>query len=377
MAFEFGGLCVASGYTHSMQLSVVNLMSTSKTTPSLLDTLAVWLTTPVQAYEHWIRRQGFRATSQRVYLAMFGRFCQWLNEQSIPLDRCSSAHIAAFLAAENPNLPEPRRNPQTGRQRQQYVRLLERVFAHLGTLGWTGPNPGSQAGVERVGAGSDQPTRFLSAEDREAVIELVLSRLAALGSAPVDLENWVVYRDLALIGATLGAGLKPGQVSSLSLNCIDLEQGVIDCSVTAHSHRAVLRPFAREALGAWVTVLKQLSEESVSMVGRAGGTPEQWRRSQLVFIADRSGRGFGRFSLTQRMHVSSIFRRIQSFLEDAGVTGSRASPQTLRNTYAALLIEGGASTMELVTCLGLATDMTAQRIRASWAAAYSSPEGNS
>ena len=111
------------------------------------------------------------------------------------------------------------------------------------------------------------------------------------------------------------------------------------------------------------------------MGGRAGGTPEQWRRSQLVFIADRSGRGFGRFSLTQRMHVSSIFRRIQSVLEDAGVTGSRASPQTLRNTYAALLIEGGASTMELVTCLGLSTDMTAQRIRASWAAACSSRKG--
>ena len=358
-----------------MQLSVVNLMSTSKTTPSLLDTLAVWLNTPVQAYEHWIRQQGLRGSSQRIYLAMFARFCQWLDEQSVPLDRCSSAHLAAFLAAENPNLPERRRHPQTGRQRQQYVRLLERVFAHLGTLGWVGSNPGRQAGVEGVGAGSDQPTRFLSAAEREAVIELVLSRLAALGPAPVDLEDWVGYRDLALIAATLGAGLKPGQLSSLSLNCIDLEQSVIDHSVAAHSHRAVLLPFAREALAAWVAMLKRLSEESVSITGRAGGTPAQWRRSQLVFVADRSGRGFGRFSLTQRMHVSSIFRRIQSFLEDAGVTGSRASPQTLRNTYAALLIEGGASTMELVTCLGLSTDMTAQRIRASWAAACSSRKG--
>lgn len=354
-----------------MQLSVVSLMSTSRTHPSLLDTLALWLNTPVQAYEHWIRRQGYRGSSQRVYLAMFGRFCQWLEEQSVPLDRCSSTHIAAFLAAENPNLPQQRRGPQTGRQRQQYVRLLERVFAHLGTLGWVGPNPGRQAGVDRVGAGSDQPTRFLSTADREAVIELVSSRLAALGPTPVDLGNWVVYRDLALIGAALGGGLKPGQLSSLSLNCMDLQQGVIDHSVAAHSHRAVLLPFAREALEAWLAVLKRLSAESLSMAGRAGGTAEQWRRSQLVFIADRSGRGFGRFSLTQRMHVSSIFRRIQSLLAEAGVTGSRASPQTLRNTYAALLIDGGASTMELVTCLGLSTDVTAQRIRASWAAAYS------
>ena len=32
-------------------------------------------------------------------------------------------------------------------------------------------------------------------------------------------------------------------------------------------------------------------------------------------------------------------------------------------TYAALLIEGGATDAELVTCLGLATDLTAQRLR--------------
>ena len=348
-----------------MQLSVKHQNPTN-IKPSLLDTLSVWLNTPDLAYNHWISLQPYRSSSRQVYSAMFRRFCQWLEQHHLRLDQCSSAHIATFLDSDNPNLPESRRRPQTSRQRQQYVLLLERIFSHLGALGRVGHNPGRQAGIDRVGAGSDKPTRFLNPDERDAVIALAQARLEHLRTHPLATEDWVAYRDLALVGATLGAGLKPGQLVSLSLNCIDLSEGVIDNAVVAHSHRAVLLPFARESLAAWVEILGMLFAETLAMSGRAGGTPEQWRKSQLVFIADRSGSGFGRFSTTQRMHVSSIFRRIQGFLNEAGVTGSRASPQTLRNTYAALLIESGASDAELITTLGLSTELTAKRIRASW-----------
>ena len=352
-----------------MQLSV-KLKKQTTPKPSLLDTLAVWLNTPDLAYNHWIGLQPYRPSSRLVYSAMFRRFCQWLEQHHLRLDQCSSANIAAFLDSDNPNIPQTRRRPQTSRQRQQYVLLLERIFSHLGSLGRLGHNPGRQAGIDRIGAGTDKPTRFLSGDERGAVIALAQARLEKLKARPLATKDWVAYRDLALIGATLGAGLKPGQLVSLSLNCIDLNEGVIDNAVAAHSHRAVLLPFARESLAAWVEILGMLYAETLAMSGRAGGTPDQWRKSQLVFIADRSGSGFGRFSTTQRMHVSSIFRRIQGFLSEAGVTGSRASPQTLRNTYAAHLIEGGASDTELITALGLSTELTAKRIRATFSVAH-------
>ena len=352
-----------------MQLSVKIQTPTLNQTPSLLDTLAVWLNTPEHAYSSWIRLQNLRPSSRRVYTVMFGRFCEWLTEHQLRLDQCSADTIRSFLAAVNPNLPVARRRAQTSRQRQQYVRLLERVYAHLGGLGLHGPNPGRQAGEERIGVGSDRPARFLSAVERDAVIALAAERLAELRHSGAGTTAWVAYRDLALVGAALGGGLKPSQLSSLSLNCIKLDDGVIDNSGTAHSHRARLLPFAQEALGAWLSVLEALCAETLALNGRAGGTPEQWRASQLVFVADRSGRGFGRFATSQRMHVSSIFRRIQEFLVTAGVSGIRLSPQTLRNTYAAWLIEGGATDMELLTSLGVTTEMTVKRIRASWALA--------
>ena len=348
----------------SMQLSVTPKRPRHQTTPSLLDSLSVWLDTPELAYSFWINSQDYEDSSKVVYISMFTRFCQWLSSQSLCLDHCEEKHIKLFLDTENPNLPASRQHRvNTGRQKQQYVRMLERVYVHLASLGMTGPNPGRKAGYERMGAGSDKPTRFLSIEERQAVIALVEMKLDEIRKDESKLDRWVEVRDLALIGATIGGGMKLQHLKSMTLNCIKLEEGVIDNSVAAHSHRASLLPFAREALALWIGVLEALTAETLSLKGRAGGSPTQWRKLQTVFIADRSSNGFGRYATTQRMHPSTIFRRIQGFLIGAGVTGDRASAQTLRNTYAALLIEGGASNSELVTCLGLATEITAQRIR--------------
>lgn len=339
---------------------------TTQPPSSLLDTLSIWLDSPELAYSFWIKSQKYRPSVKIVYTSMFNRFCQWLKEQNLRLDNCSANHIRFFLDTINTNLPKSRQRLQESRQRQQYVRILETVYKHLASLHFTGENPATLAGKQKAGGGKDRPTRVLSIAERQAVISRVQVKLDELSRDENNLERWVEFRDLALIGATIGGGMKPRHLNALTLNCIRLGEGVIDNSVAAHSHRAALLPFARDALAAWLEVLGRLGAETLSMNGRAGGTPEQWRKkAQVLFIADRSLNGFGRFSTTQRMHPSSIFRRIQGFLEAAGVTGGRASAQTLRNTYAALLIEGGATNSELVTCLGLATEVTAQRIRVS------------
>lgn len=349
----------------SVQLSVKHPAPDTPQPASLLDSLSLWLDTPELAYSFWIHSQeAFEDSSRVVYCSMFGRFCQWLRSEGIRLDHCSEKDIKKFLATENPNLPLTRQNRENkGRQKQQYVRMLERVYVHLGTLGFTGQNPGRKAAYERAGAGSDKPSRFLRPAERDAVIGLVESKIDEIRKDEKKLDRWMEVRDLALIGATIGGGMKAQHLKSLTLNCTKLDEGVIDVSTSAVPHRASLLPFALNALALWIEVLEALTSETLSMKGRVGGTSEQWRKSQTVFIADRSINGFGLYATTQRMHPSTIFRRIKKFLTEAGISGERASAQTLRNTYAALLIESGATNEELVTCLGLATDLTAQRIR--------------
>ena len=249
----------------------------------LFDTLDVWLCSPEHAYSSWLAGQPLKESSKQIYLFMFGRFCQWLISSGKRLDGVGPEDIRRFLDSANPNLHgklQDRKN--SGRQRQQYVRQLEKVFAHLGTLGLGGRNPGTEAGFQRVGKGSDKPTRFLIGEDAEAVIRLIETRLDELRRDEVGLDGWMEYRDLALIGVMIGGGLKVSHIGMLTLSCISISEGCIDLSKPQHAHRARLLPFAKEALKAWLDVLAGLS----------GGVPP---KNPKVFIADRKS-GFGRTS---------------------------------------------------------------------------------
>lgn len=285
---------------------------------------------------------------------MFGRFCQWLLVQGKKLDQVEAEDIKRFLDSTNPNLPESRKDrTNSGRQRQQYVRQLEKVFAHLCSLGLGGNvNPGRMAGYEHVGAGSDKPTRFLTGMEAEAVIRLIQTRLDELARDGKGIDAWMEFRDLALVGVMIGGGLKVSHIGMLTLSCINMAEAWIDLSKPGLAHRARLLPFAVAALKAWLDVQHALH----------AGTSSP---TQKIFEADRKS-GFGRTSKTVTLSASSIHRRTNALLKLAGITGERASAQTLRNTYAGLLIEGGATDEHLLDYLGLQASVTAQRLRAAY-----------
>lgn len=326
----------------------------------LFDSLNSWLDAPQIAYASWLSRQPYATSTKTVYIAMFTRFCEWLGEQGKRLDRCEKDDLRRFLDTANPNLPESRRRPQTGRQRQQYVRQLERVFVHLNALGLAGLNPGRQAAYDRVGQNKDKPTRFLSDKERGAVVQTIEQAVTRLELEGRGLEAWLEYRDLALVALLLGAGLKVSHVERLTLNCIDLAEARIDLSLPRYTHRARIMPFAMAPLRAWLLI--QAKRKGKEMNG-----------AHPIFEGDRSV-GYGRTAKSLFMHASSIHRRTQRCLEAAGVTGDRACAQTLRNTYAGLLIDAGASDAELVDFMGLKASVTSTRLRQAYAQSQVSQE---
>ena len=326
-------------------------------TPDLFDSLERWLHTPELAYASWLHPQPLRASTKTVYTAMFGRFCQWLQAQGRRLDGLEPEDIRRFLDSAG---TEPHQRAQRGRQRQQYVRQLERVFAHLGALGYRGENVGRLAGLERVGQGEDVPSRFLTADESGALILQLKTTLADLQREGEGVAAWIAYRDLALVAVMLGAGLKVRDVMGLTLNCIDMREERIELSRPGCAHRARLLSFAVGPLQAWLVLQHEIH-------GSAASSP-----ARKVFEADRSV-GFGRLSNTVSLSASSVHRRTQKLLEAAGITGERACAQTLRNTYAGLLIEGGASDEQLIDYLGLQASVSAQRLRASYVRATGSP----
>lgn len=322
----------------------------------LFDTPSLWITDPLTCYRLWLSPQEYKISTKIVYEAMFSRFCQWLAQQGKTLDRCEAGDLGAFLDQPNENLPASRQGPQQSRQRRQYLRQLERVYAHLGAIGLPLNNPAKHAAITGFGDGRDQPTRFLSPHECALAIETLTAQGVELAAPPFNLAAWLGYRDVALMSTLLGAGLKVGNIESLTLNCIDLAEWRIELSQAHYTHRARILPFARPAIATWLQVRRQLLPDPAE----AAATP--------VFFADRT-KGFGRQATQRTLHASSIFRRVQRFLAAMGIEGERNSPQTLRNTYAALLIDGGASDDELVDFLGLQASVTARRLRANLALA--------
>ena len=319
---------------------------------TLFDNLSSWLDTPDLCYTSWISEQGYKRSTQIVYISMFSRFCEWLKSVGKRIDQCSPSDIQIFLESKNTNLPESRQGVQTGRQRQQYVRQLERVFSHLGSLGLNVQNPGREAAYAQIGHGRDHPTRFLTIAERLSVIQALQHGLAAAQLAGLGTDDWIIYRDFAIVAVLLGAGLKVGNLQFLTLNCIDLNEQRIELSNHHYTHRARIMDFALPSIRTWLNIQQQLNGAQLD------GT-------QPMFIADRTA-GFGRFVKTPLMHPSSIHRRTQRFLVAAGISGERSSAQTLRNTYAAMLIDGGASDDELIDFLGLKAAITADRLRSNY-----------
>jgi site-specific recombinase XerD len=323
---------------------------------NLFDTLETWQANPQLAYSSWLSKKNFKNETKELYQWMFGRFLRFLDSKQVDLRKVELTHIRAFLDTPNDAQSERLRRVIGSRARQQYVRNLEKVFDHfaqLAQLDSASANPARIAGVRCVVGGQDKPTRFLTREERAGLLAFIKTRLDVLRNAKHE-ENealWLEIRDLALVCMAFGAGMKVGDLERMKLCCMDFDLGkpFVDLSRNGKAHRAHLLEFAIEPLRLWKTTLLELGDDNPN---------------QALFIAKKVG--FGERSKSPTLSASSIFRRIERLLAHAGISGHRASPQTLRNTYAAMLIEQKASLVELSNALGLSSIERASQLRRAY-----------
>jgi site-specific recombinase XerC len=69
------------------------------------------------------------------------------------------------------------------------------------------------------------------------------------------------------------------------------------------------------------------------------------------------------------MHKATMLRAIDAVIEAAGIANSRtarASPQTLRNTFAAELFESGTAPERVGQWLGFQPQISAHRLHRAW-----------
>ena len=111
--------------------------------------------------------------------------------------------------------------------------------------------------------------------------------------------------------------------------------------------RVPLLQVAEEALKVWVPF-----REGESDLGR------------VLFPALITRRRDDQRTLTAAMHPATVFRRVKALLDAIGISGDRACGQTLRNTYAACLIESGLDDLAIIEALGFKGEFSVLHLRA-------------
>jgi site-specific recombinase XerD len=289
------------------------------------------------AFDAWLAKQQFRRSSAEVYRAQWGAFLDWLRANRKDLhavDTGTIAHFVAGLAVRKP-------------QRARYLRLIERVLDHIREIELASTNPARFIAQDGEAAWRDaldnEPTGFLTTAERDALVAYLGSPIAGLALS----QRWRERRDRALIAVFLGGGLKTGEARTLTMRCVQsgTPSVTIEAPNPAFARCIRLAPFAVALLDAWLA-----ERQGAGLKG------------ELVFPASAAGRP---------MHKATMLRAVDAVIDAAGISQSRAaraSPQTLRNTFAASLFESGASAELVGAWLGFAQVVSASRLQRAWKA---------
>jgi site-specific recombinase XerD len=164
----------------------------------------------------------------------------------------------------------------------------------------------------------------LDEQDAAALVEV----------APTDMPAWRVARDQAMTELTYGGGLRASEVCALHLT--DFKPGVRECVVTGKGRKVrtvVFGEAAADAVAAWLEFRPQVAEDA----------------EQHLFVNHR-GRG-----LTTRSFQTIVSQRALA----AGVA-RRATPHTLRHSFATHLLDHGADLRAIQELLGHSSLATTQ-----------------
>lgn len=296
-----------------------------------------WINDPRIAFDAWLAKQAFRESSAEVYRAQWGLFLEWLQARRKNIATVDMSSIADFVGGLSIRKP----------QRVRYLRLIERVLDHVREIELASTNPArfiAQDGeAEWRNARDNEPTGFLTTSERSKLIAHLFSPVTQLSTA----QRWRERRDRALIALFLGGGVKTGEARTLSVSCVLSGSAwvTIEAANPLYTRRTRLAPFAVAVLDAW------LEERKISALA-----------GDLVFPASPSGRP---------MHKATMLRSIDALVETSGISDSRearASPHTMRNTFAADLFESGVEPELVGQWLGFMQPISATRLHRAWKA---------
>lgn len=253
----------------------------------------------------WLEK-GLSAHTRASYRSDLGLFNEWLQARDLSLENAGREIILDHLAWR---LQQGYKSRSTAR----LVSGLRGFYRYLLREGLIAEDPTLQVDLPQIG-------RPLPKSLSEADVEALLA-------AP-DLDDPIGLRDRAMLEVLYACGLRVTELVSLTLEQVNLRQGVLRVFGKGSKERLV--PMGEEAIG-W---LERYMREARPLL--LGGRP-----SDVLFTSLRG----------EQMTRQTFWHRIKRQAQVAGIL-KPLSPHTLRHAFATHLLNHGADLRVVQMLLG-------------------------
>lgn len=262
---------------------------------------------------------------------MFGKYVRFLLSQALTVPSADAQAIYRFLTQSHANgAPVLNSNIQ-----QRYLRLLERVYTHIGTM----PRPtddlmfGEMRDSYKL-KGKNMVSVSLSIQEQRRFLQV----LPSMGSPDSTLQ-WKKSRDRLMLLFMFGAGLTVAELLCMRTDQVqptpELDGGwPLDVEVPGdesgvQDHTTILDPAFHRDLATWLQIRDQLPFSSELLFPGTDGR-----------ILDKA----------------SVYRLCKKTFSAGDILVPHEGGRTLRNTYAVNLLFSGTPPHEVKERLGLYED---------------------
>lgn len=307
-----------------------------------MDEPTLWLSAPTEAYQQWQRteaagadRRAFSPRSIVQHEAMFERFMRHLAAAQRSLATFGPDHLESFFADL-----DRRCKPGTTTQ-LRYQKLLDRLGRHLVDVGVRKTNPAAAYTLTQTWPEDEPVPVYLLEADDHRLQESV---------ATLDGLDERAIRNRAIVALLLSTGITAQEIRQALTDNLDLSPArphlLIPKRGPREARRVNVDEFAQPALARWRNWVT------------AAGSP-------LLFPSPRAGG-----PMTDEM----LGRIVRDELLAIDVRLPDMSPRTLRNTFARRLLLAGRSNDDVMQLLGLTSQRTVIRIRATLPSSPQTPD---
>ncbi|MVW77639.1 tyrosine-type recombinase/integrase [Bordetella sp. 02P26C-1] len=334
------------------------------------------------AFDQWLigHVPRLRPSSMKVYRALWETFLRFQESQRVSWEDTTPETIKAFLASL-----EDSKRPH----RERYQSVLERAFEEIELLRKPlNQNPASKIAVavpkgkEWRDAKDNDPTQFLTRLDQIILREALLKAAAKLkGHTLTPPTRWRLSRDTAIVTTLFACGVKPAELTVLSVNCIyrNEEGALLDTgayqglAANERGHRQdpnqdATHAYIGDGLGA---------RRIVTIPEWASEILEQWLAIRALAPSGHASMPIQRLFPGNRevtvhrqstvMNPATLVRIVRKW--GRVHAGLELTPQRLRNTFGAMLLAAGTELGEVDHVMGYAPGAaSAFRLRQAWLA---------